>query len=90
MRQILTINPDTFLWADGRHGLLYDSGSFASYRFRLTPQISGLCSRLMNPDSLYSVDIDMDCIDSGLRDFIGKVTEKGMGMLHDDSGYSRT
>ena len=86
MRQILTINPDTFLWADGRHGLLYDSGSFASYRFRLTPQISGLCSRLMNPDSLYSVDIDMDSIDSGLRNFIGQVTEKGMGTLHDDSG----
>ena len=86
MRQILTINPDTFLWADGRHGLLYDSGSFASYRFRLTPQISGLCSRLMNPDSLYSVDIDMDSIDSGLRNFIGKVTEKSMGTLHDDSG----
>ena len=86
MRQILTINPDTFLWADGRHGLLYDSGSFTSYRFRLTPQISGLCSRLMNTDSLYSVDIDMDSIDSGLRDFIGKVTGKGMSTLHDDSG----
>ena len=34
MRQILTINPDTFLWADGRHGLLShhtDSGSLRRY-----------------------------------------------------------
>lgn len=86
MKQILTINPDTFLWTDGRNGLLYDSGSFTPYRFRLTPQISGLCSRLMNPDSLYSVDIDMDSIDGSLRNFIGQVAEKGMGTLHDDSG----
>lgn len=86
MKQTLTINQDTFLWTDGRHGLLYDSGSFASFRFRLTPQISGLCNRLMNPDSLYSVDIDMDSIDSELRNFIEHVTEKGMGTLHDDSG----
>lgn len=86
MKQTLTINQDTFLWTDGRHGLLYDSSSFTSYRFRLTPQISELCNRLMNPDSLYSVDIDMDSIDSELRNFIEHVTEKGMGTLHDDSG----
>lgn len=86
MKQILTINPDTFLWTDGRNGLLYDSGSFTSYRFGLTPQISGLCSRLMNPDSLYSVDIDMNSIDGGLWNFIGQVTGKYMGTLHDGSG----
>ena len=46
MKQRLTINPDTFLWLEDKYGLLYDSGSFASYKFRLTPQISQLCDRL--------------------------------------------
>lgn len=86
MKQLLTINPDIFLWTDDRHGLLYDSCRFTSYKFLITPQISQICDRLLNPDNLYSIEIDMDDIDNGLRNFIRQVTEKGMGVLHDDCG----
>lgn len=86
MKQRLTINPDTFLWLEDKYGLLYDSGSFASYKFRLTPQISQLCDRLQDPDNLYSVEVDLDNTDDEFSDFIAQVTRKGMGRTHDDSG----
>lgn len=86
MKQRLTINPDTFLWLEDKYGLLYDSCSFVSYKFRLTPQISQLCDRLQDPDNLYSVELDQDNTDDEFRDFITQVIGKGMGRTHDDSG----
>ncbi len=86
MNQRLTINPDTFLWIEDKYGLLYDSGRFASYKFRLTPQISQLCDRLQDPDNLYSVEMDLNNTDDEFRDFIAQVTGKGMGRIYDDRG----
>ncbi len=86
MKQRLTINPDTFLWLEDNYGLLYDSSSFASYTFRLTPQISQLCDRLQDPDNLYSVDINLDDTTDEFKDFIAHVTGKGMGKINDDNG----
>lgn len=85
MIHFLTINPDTFLWIEDKYGLLYDSGNFTSYRFRLTPQILRLCDKLKDPDNLYSVEINSEDIDGEILAFITHITEKGMGKIHDNS-----
>lgn len=85
MAQFLTINPNTFLWLEDKYGLMYDSGNFTSYRFRLTPQIFRLCDKLKNPDNLYSVEINPEDIDDEILDFITYVTENGMGKIYDNS-----
>ena len=79
----LTINPDTFMWADENSLLIYDSQKYLSFQFKLTLALKEVYNELMKLDNLYSIAIDDISIDSETEYFIKVVTDYELGFLSD-------
>lgn len=84
MKTVLTLKSDIFLWINDKEGLIYDSSSFNSMKFVLTPSIKEMCNYLNDIDNLYSVSYDNNEIDAPLLQFIGVLLSQGFGVLNSD------
>jgi len=56
-KQWLSINPGTFVWTNKNIGLVYDSETFSSFRFKLSERILEICNELLCPSNLNSTII---------------------------------
>lgn len=58
----LTFNPDTFIWLQNNCGLIYNCMNNKSLRFNTNAQIERICKKLLEPESLYSIEISEDIL----------------------------
>lgn len=81
MRKRFTLRPDIFLWINNDSGLIYNSKNFTSFQFVITPSLKELCLKLLNPDNLYSVEIELDNLSPEVSNFIENTKKNGMSYM---------
>lgn len=81
MTKRFTLSPDIFLWINNDSGLIYNSKNFTSFQFVITPSLKELCIKLLNPDNLYSVEIELDKLSPEVSNFIENTQKNGMSYM---------
>ncbi|MEF9987369.1 MAG: TIGR04150 pseudo-rSAM protein [Bacteroidales bacterium] len=81
MKQKLTLYPDTFLWIKSETGLIYNSKYFTLFEFKVTKNISNLCSRLLEFSNLYTIEVDSSVLCEDEQKFINKIISSKCGKL---------
>lgn len=81
MKQKLTLYPDTFLWMKRNRILLYNAKFYTFADFTVTDVLCALCGQLCDYDNLYSILVDTETSDAGIRNFLSTVVTRNLGML---------
>lgn len=72
--------PDTFLWIKANKGLLYNTRNKKSYVFPLDEQLRNWCTRLLDPDNLYSILTGSD-ISSNQSEWMDTIEKMQFGRI---------
>jgi len=86
----LVLYPDTFLWLKNDDGIIYNSQNFRHFTFGCNGDIKKLCDTLVDPDSLYSVEVTDSLLDNQkVKQWIDKITGIEAGPLIEQNGKNK-
>lgn len=77
-----TLHSNTFLWIKEDKGLIYNTANSLSFSFSLTQETKNLCTVLLDPSSLYTVEIKEDVKNRPeVREWIDRILAIDAGTL---------